>query len=142
MPVVLPSRVDTELIETLKKYAPVFIMTQFNHVNEVTEESIKACRAFIDSGIPVFNQSVLLRGVNDSVQELERLFHRLISIRVKPYYLFQGDLAPGTAHLRVPLKRGLMIMRELRELLSGLSLPVYAVDLPGGGGRSLLPKTI
>ena len=135
VPVVLPSRMDEKLIKTLKKYSPLFVMTQFNHAKELTIQSTAGCSVLIDSGIPVFNQAVLLKGVNDSVPVLEDLFHALVRNRIKPYYLFQGDLAPGTSHFRVSLKRGLSLMKELRIRLSGLSLPVYAVDLPGGGGK-------
>ena len=135
IPVVLPSRIDAELTDTLKRYSPLFVMTQFNHKNEITGRSSAACSMLIDAGIPVFNQAVLLKGINDTAADLEELFHTLIRLRIKPYYLFQGDLAPGTSHFRVSLKRGLTLMKELKEILSGLSLPVYAVDLPGGGGK-------
>jgi lysine 2,3-aminomutase len=86
-------------------------------------------------GVNVVNQAVLLRGINDSVEALEALFRGLLLARIKPYYLFQGDLASGTSHFRVPIERGLELMRELRGRLSGLAIPVYAVDLPGGGGK-------
>ncbi len=135
IPVVLPSRIDAALTDTLKRYSPLFVMTQFNHKNEITGRSSTACSMLIDAGIPVLNQAVLLKGVNDTTEDLENLFHALIRLRIKPYYLFQGDLAAGTSHFRVSLQKGLALMRELRERLSGLSLPVYAVDLPGGGGK-------
>ena len=89
----------------------------------------------ISAGVPVLNQAVLLRGVNDSAEVLEDLFRGLVKAGVKPYYLFQGDLAAGTAHFRVPLEKGVALMRELRGRLSGIALPTYAVDLPGGGGK-------
>ncbi len=141
MPVVLPSRVDAELVSMLKGFSPLFIMTQFNHPAELTEESIGGTDRFINAGIPVFNQTVLLRDVNDTADVLEKLFHTLVRCRIKPYYLFQGDLAAGTSHLRVPLSRGFNIMKELRLRLSGLSLPVFAVDLPGGGGKVPLTES-
>ncbi len=141
IPVVLPSRIDSGLVETLKKYSPVYIMTQFNHPREITSLSRRASAMLVDAGIPVFNQTVLLKGVNDDPGILEELFHRLVGLRIKPYYIFQGDLAAGTSHLRVPLGRGLEIMRELRGRISGLAMPVYAVDLPGGGGKVPLTES-
>ncbi len=141
VPVVLPSRIDRYLVETLKKYSPVYIMTQFNHPREITSLSRRASVMLIDAGIPVFNQTVLLKGVNDDPGILEELFHRLVGLRIKPYYIFQGDLAAGTSHLRVPLGRGLEIMQELRGRISGLAMPVYAVDLPGGGGKVPLTES-
>jgi len=137
MPVTYPARVTDELVARLRPFTSpaLFLMTQFNHFREVTPESRRAIDRFVDAGIPVMNQSVLLRGVNDNVDTLERLMNDLVAIRVKPYYLFQGDLVGGTAHLRVPLEQGLEIERMLRERLSGLAMPQYAVDLPNGGGK-------
>ncbi|MDX9801488.1 MAG: KamA family radical SAM protein [Spirochaetia bacterium] len=138
VPVVYPSRVDDSLAGMLSKYRPLYIFTQFNHSREITDQSSKAVELFVKSGIPVFNQSVLLRGINNSEAELESLFYSLVSISVKPYYLFQGDLASGTSHLRTPLDEGLRLMQSLREKMSLLSLPLFAVDLPGGGGKAAL----
>ena len=135
MPVVLPQRLTPDLAVLLAKYAPVFVITQFNHPNEITEQSRRAVGELVRRGLPVLNQAVLLKGVNDSAEVLASLFQGLLDIRVKPYYLFQGDLAAGTAHFRVPLSRGFQLMRELRRRISGLAMPVYAVDLPGGGGK-------
>ncbi len=135
MPVVMPSRIDSSLIDMLTAFKPVFIMTQFNHPRECTPESLRSTEMFIDAGIPVFNQAVLLKNINDSTDILEELFHTLVRNRIKPYYLFQGDLAPGTSHFRTSLGKGLQLMKELRSRISGLSLPVYAVDLPCGGGK-------
>ncbi len=135
MPVVMPSRIDAALVSMLSEYKPLFIMTQFNHPRECTAESMKAVSALIDAGIPVLNQAVLLKNINDNADTLEILFHCLVRNRIKPYYLFQGDLAPGTSHLRAPLGEGLRLMKELRGRVSGLALPVYAVDLPCGGGK-------
>lgn len=135
MPVVLPQRLTGDLAALLAGYAPLFVITQFNHPNEITEQSRRAVAELVQHGLPVLNQAVLLKGVNDSVDVLASLFQRLLDIRVKPYYLFQGDLAAGTAHFRVPLSRGFQLMRELRQRISGLAMPVYAVDLPGGGGK-------
>ena len=113
-------------------------MTQFNHPRELTKESFGAINLFVDNGFPALNQAVLLRGVNDSVEVLEELMNSLLFNRIKPYYLFQGDLVEGTGHLRVPLKEGLILEKELRKRLSGLAMPTYAVDLPGGAGKVVL----
>ena len=136
-PVSQPSRIDERLIAMFKRHtsAPFYLMTQFNHPREITEESIKAVSLFVDAGIPAFNQSVLLREVNDDADILEELCNRLLQIRVKPYYLFQGDMVSGTAGFRVPLKKGMEIERELRIRLSGLGMPNYVADLPDGGGK-------
>ena len=140
--VTFPFRIDDKLVEVLKKYNQVgfYVMTQFNHPNELNEVSVKAINKLVDNGLVVLNQSVLLKDVNDDVSVLETLMNKLVTHRVKPYYLFQGDLVEGTAHLRVSLKRGLEIERELRKRLSGLAMPLYAVDLPQGGGKVALTK--
>lgn len=135
IPVVLPMRITENLIGILSENGPVWLVTQFNHKNEISDLTEKKISSLIDKGIPVLNQSVLLKGVNDSVGALEELFQKLVRMRVKPYYLFQGDLASGTSHFRVPIERGREIMSQLRQRISGLALPVYAVDLPGGGGK-------
>ncbi len=136
-PATFPERITFELITMLKRYtsAPFYLLTQFNHPREITPESRAAVDRFVDAGIPALNQTVLLRGVNDEVDTLEALMNALIAIRVKPYYLFQGDLVRGTAHFRVPLAKGMALEAELRTRLSGLAMPVYAVDLPEGGGK-------
>ena len=136
-PVSQPSRIDGKLIEMFRRHntAPFYLMTQFNHPREITEESAKAVSLFVDAGIPAFNQSVLLRGVNDNADVLEELCNRLLMIRVKPYYLFQGDMVSGTSSFRVPLRQGMEIERELRLRLSGLGMPNYVADLPDGGGK-------
>lgn len=141
IPVVLPQRITPELVELLASYKPLWLVTQYNHPVELTEQSLKTLNSLIDAGVPVLNQTVLLKGVNDRVEILEELFHRLVDARVKPYYLFQGDLASGTSHFRVPLKQGIEIIKELRSRMSGLSLPVYAVDLPDGGGKVPLTES-
>ena len=135
IPVVLPMRIGGDLVRILSENGPIWIVTQFNHAKELTHESISSLNKLIDCGIPVLNQSVLLKGVNDSVSALEELFQSLVRLRVKPYYLFQGDLASGTSHFRVSIEKGREIMSELRKRISGLALPVYAVDMPGGGGK-------
>ncbi len=136
-PVSQPSRITENLISVFTRHnsAPFYLMTQFNHPREITQDSIKAVSMFVDAGIPAFNQSVLLRGVNDNVDVLEELCNKLLLIRVKPYYLFQGDMVSGTGDFRVPLRRGMEIERELRIRLSGMGMPNYVADLPYGGGK-------
>ena len=136
-PVSQPSRINGKLIEMFRRHstAPFYLMTQFNHPREITKDAVKAVSLFVDAGIPAFNQSVLLKGVNDNADVLEELCNRLLQIRVKPYYLFQGDMVRGTSDFRVPLKKGMEIEQELRKRLSGLGMPNYVADLPDGGGK-------
>ncbi|MBN2508931.1 MAG: KamA family radical SAM protein [Spirochaetales bacterium] len=141
MPIADPQRIHGELISGLSSVGPVWIVVQCNHRDELTKEAADALGLFIRGGIPVVSQTVLLKGVNDSVQVLKDLFHRLVELGVKPYYLFQGDLAPGTSHFRVPLAKGIALVTELRTHISGLSMPVYAVDLPDGGGKIPLTES-
>ena len=140
-PVVLPSRITKSLVKILADYKPVFFITQFNHPRELTPESKKSISILVNNGIPVLNQAVLLRSVNDNIDVLAELFQELVRCSVKPYYLFQGDLAAGTSHLRVSIIRGFEIMKELRTRISGLAMPVYAVDLPEGGGKIPLTES-
>ena len=134
-PVVLPQRIDDELCAMLSKYGPIWLNTQFNHPYEVTLESALACDKLLRSGVPVSNQSVLLRGVNDTVETQMKLCHELLKIKVRPYYLFQCDEVEGTEHLRTPLGTGVRIMEQMRGHTSGLAIPTFVVDLPGGGGK-------
>jgi lysine 2,3-aminomutase len=134
-PVVNPMRVDGALAALLRRHAPLFVVTHFNHPKECTPEARAACETLVDHGVPVENQTVLLRGVNSSARLLQDLFERLLTFRVRPYYLHQGDLARGTAHLRTPLDAGVAILEALRGRTSGLAIPHLAVDLPGGGGK-------
>jgi len=140
-PVTLPDRVDAELIAMLARYKPLRVVIQANHPAELSPLFAERIGALVDAGIPVRSQSVLLRGVNDSADTLEALFSGLVRLGVDPYYLFQGDLAAGTAHFRVPLSRGLAIYEELRGRLSGLEIPRYAVDAPDGAGKVYLPES-
>ncbi|MDA3958922.1 KamA family radical SAM protein [Oceanispirochaeta sp.] len=142
IPAVLPLRIDFDLARELEKMSPLWIVMQFNHPSELTDESRTALRLLRQAGIPMVNQAVLLRGVNDNSDTLASLFQGLMAQGVKPYYLFQGDLARGTSHFRVPLRRGWQIMDELRQKVSGLALPTYAVDLPGGGGKIPLTRSL
>jgi len=141
IPVVMPQRVTSELVNMLKNYHPIFINSHFNHPNEITPESEEACRKLADGGFPLGNQSVLLKGVNDNKLIQETLCRRLIRMRVRPYYLFQADLVNGTEHFRTRISRGIEIMDHLRGRLSGIAIPQYVVDSPGGKGKiPILPN--
>jgi len=134
-PVVMPMRITDELTAMLRKHHPIFVNTHFNHPNELTPEAAEACGKLADAGIPLGNQTVLLRGVNDDPKVLETLFRGLLRIRVRPYYLFQCDLVRGVEHFRTRLSRGVEIMEKLRGRLSGLAIPLFVVDAPHGGGK-------
>lgn len=143
IPVTLPSRITSDLCTLLSKFHPLYINTHFNHPDEITAESGDACSMLADAGIPLGNQTVLLKGVNDSVETMRRLMTGLIRIRVKPYYLHQMDLVRGTAHFRTSVRTGLEIMRGLRGHISGLAIPHYVIDLPGGKGKvAILPDDV
>jgi len=143
VPVSLPMRVDDELVAMLKKHRPVWISTHFNHPNEVTDESRNACDKLVSSGIPLNNQAVLLKGVNDAPEIIERLFRQLIQMSVRPYYLFQSDLIRGAEHFRTPLQTGLDIMEYLRANLTGIAVPQFVIDTPKGKGKvPVLPEYI
>jgi lysine 2,3-aminomutase len=135
VPVVLPMRITPPLVEMLRKYHPLWINTHFNHPNELTPESAAACGRLADAGIPLGNQTVLLRGVNDSAQTIEQLCRGLIQMRVRPYYLYQCDLVRGVEHFRTPLTRGIEIIEYMRGRVSGIAIPSFVVDAPHGGGK-------
>jgi lysine 2,3-aminomutase len=135
VPVVLPMRVDDELCAMLRRYHPLFVNTHFNHPKELTPEARTACERLADAGIPLGNQTVLLRGVNSSVRVIRRLFTELLKSRVRPYYLFQGDVAAGTSHLRTSVETGVEIMQNLRGWISGLAVPHLVIDTPNGMGK-------
>jgi lysine 2,3-aminomutase len=134
-PVVLPMRITPGLVKMLRKYHPIYICTHFNHGREVTPESTKACGMLADGGFPIENQSVLLRKVNDCPHVIKQLNQKLLSIRVRPYYIFQCDLSRGISHFRTSLGKGIQVMEALRGHTSGLAVPTFVVDLPGGGGK-------
>ncbi len=138
VPVANPMRITPALCALLRRRAPLFIVTHFNHPKECTAEAARACAALVDAGVPVENQSVLLRGLNSSARTLTALSHRLLAMRVRPYYLHQVDLAAGLGHLRTPLEAGVAILAAMRGHTSGLAIPHYAVDLPGGLGKITL----
>jgi lysine 2,3-aminomutase len=134
-PVTLPMRVDASLAAMLARHRPLYVVTHFNLARELTPEATAALRHLTDAGLTVLNQSVLLRGVNDSVGSLTALMRGLVNRQVRPYYLHHPDLTVGTQHFRVSLDRGLRLFGALRGALSGLALPTYVIDVPGGGGK-------
>jgi len=135
VPVVMPQRVTNELAAMLAKYHPVYLNTHFNHPKEITPESTKACSILADHGIPLGNQSVLLRGINNCPVVMKDLVRGLVRIRVKPYYIYQCDLTWGLDHFRTTVSEGLEIMEALRGHTTGFAVPTYVVDAPGGGGK-------
>jgi lysine 2,3-aminomutase len=135
VPVVLPMRIDDALCAMLKRYHPLFVNTHFNHPKELTPLARNACERLADAGIPIGNQTVLLRGVNSSARVLRKLFTELLRARVRPYYLFQGDVAEGTGHLRTSVETGIALMEQLRGHISGLAVPHLVIDTPGGMGK-------
>lgn len=134
-PVVLPMRFTPELMAMLKKYPFVWLNTHFNHAQELSETSAKALKMIAETGIPIGNQSVLLKGINDHVDVMKTLVHKLVKNRVRPYYIYQCDLSEGIAHFRTPVAKGIEIIESLRGHTSGLCVPTYVVDAPGGGGK-------
>ena len=142
-PVVCPQRITPELCEMLKKYHPIWINTHFNHPNEVTPEAIEACNRLANAGVPLGNQSVLLRGVNDCVHVMKKLVHCLVKMRVRPYYIYQCDLSMGLEHFRTPVSKGIEIIEGLRGHTSGYAVPTFVVDAPGGGGKTpVMPQYV
>lgn len=135
VPGTLPSRITSELCAMLKRYHPLYMNLHFNHPDEITPEVAEACGRLADVGIPLGSQTVLLKGVNDDPEIMKRLFHRLLRIRVKPYYLYQADLVTGTNQFRTPVETGLNILRALHGHTSGMAIPRYVIDAPGGGGK-------
>jgi lysine 2,3-aminomutase len=143
MPVTLPDRITAELCSMLKRFHPIYVNTHFNHPDEITSKSAKACHQLADAGIPLGNQTVLLRGVNDDVEIMKYLMTGLLELRVKPYYIHQMDLVKGTAHFRTPISKGLEIIRALRGHVSGMAVPHYVIDLPDGKGKvPILPDSV
>ncbi len=134
-PVVMPQRITDELCAMLAKYHPIFLNTHFNHPGEINEVSRAACERLANAGIPLGNQSVLLAGVNDCPELLKKLSHELLKIRVKPYYLYQCDLSQGIEHFRTSVAAGVEAIENLRGHTTGLGVPTFVVDAPGGGGK-------
>jgi lysine 2,3-aminomutase len=143
VPCVLPQRVTKRLVKNLQRFHPLYINTHFNHPAEITSEAAQACALINEAGIPLGCQTVLLKGVNDDPFVMQQLMQKLLAIRVKPYYLHQMDLARGTGHFRTSLAAGLSIIGALRGHTSGMCVPQYVIDLPGGGGKiPLLPEYV
>jgi lysine 2,3-aminomutase len=141
MPCYLPQRITPGLAGMLKKFHPLYINVHFNHPDEITEESARALSLLADAGIPLGNQAVLLRGVNDNPAVMKKLMQKLLTVRVRPYYIYQADCVKGTAHFRTTVEKGLEIMQALRGWTSGLAVPQYVIDAPGGGGKiPILPN--
>ncbi len=138
LPVCLPMRVDDALAKLLRRFAPLFVVTHFNHPKEITPEAREACERLVDHGVPVENQAVLMRRVNSSARIIKELSHQSLKMRVRPYYLHQMDVAQGLEHLRTPISAGIEILEQLRGHTTGLAVPHLAVDLPGGGGKVTL----
>ena len=142
-PVVCPQRITDDLVNMLKKYHPVWLNTHFNHPQEVTKEAAEACAKWANAGIPLGNQTVLLRGVNDCVNTMKKLMHELVKMRVRPYYIYQCDLSMGIEHFRTPVSKGIEIIEGLRGHTSGYAVPTFVVDAPGGGGKTpVMPQYV
>lgn len=141
VPAVLPMRITKELTDMLKKYHPLYLSLHFTHPDEMTIETQESCNRLADAGIPLGSQTVLLQGINDGEGVYKQLTHELLKVRVRPYYLYQCDPIPGSAHFRTPVQKGLDIIRELRGFSSGYGVPHYVIDAPKGGGKiPLLPN--
>lgn len=142
-PVVCPQRITDDLVNMLKKYHPIWLNTHFNHPKEITPESAAACAKLADAGIPLGNQSVLLRGINDCPHIMKDLVHGLVKIRVRPYYIYQCDLSMGIEHFRTKVSKGIEIIEALRGHTSGYAVPTFVVDAPGGGGKTpVMPQYV
>lgn len=142
-PVVMPQRITDDLVNMLKKYHPIWLNTHFNHIKEMTPEAMEALRKLADAGLPLGNQSVLLRGVNDCPHIMRDLVHALVKNRVRPYYIYQCDLSLGIEHFRTSVSKGIEIIESLRGHTSGYAVPTFVVDAPGGGGKiPVMPQYI
>lgn len=142
-PCTLPQRVTPGLVSLLAEYAPLYLNVQFNHPAELTPKAAAACQRLADAGIPLGSQTVLLKGVNDDAETMMQLMRMLLKNRIRPYYLHHADPVAGTRHFRTSIATGLHVMRELRGRISGMGVPQYMIDLPGGGGKiPLLPDYI
>ncbi|MCB9879365.1 MAG: KamA family radical SAM protein [Planctomycetes bacterium] len=135
VPAVLPQRITPELVAILRKYHPFWMSIHFTHPKEVTPEVAEACARLADAGIPLGSQTVLMKGVNDDVATMKSLMHALLKIRVRPYYIYQMDPIPGSAHFRTPIEKGIEIIEGLRGHTTGYAVPQYVIDAPGGGGK-------
>ncbi|MCL1830508.1 MAG: KamA family radical SAM protein [Oscillospiraceae bacterium] len=135
IPVVMPMRITESLLDMLKKYHPLWINTQFNHPNELSHQAVAACNAIVDAGIPLSNQSVLLRNINDDYETMKSLLLGLVKARVRPYYLYQCDLNEGIGHFRTKVDVGIKLIESLTGNITGFAIPKFVIDAPGGGGK-------
>ncbi len=143
MPVVCPQRVTPELCAMLRRYHPIYMNTHFNHPKEITPVAAQACGRLADAGVPLGNQVVLLRDLNDCPVVMKKLMHECLRIRVRPYYVYQCDLSPGLSHFRTSIRRGIEIIEMLRGHTTGFAVPTFVVDAPGGGGKiPLMPNYV
>jgi lysine 2,3-aminomutase len=143
VPAVLPQRITPKLCRTLRRHHPLWMSLHFMHPEECTPETHRACALLADAGIPLGSQTVLLKGINDDAETMKTLLHRLLMMRVRPYYLYQCDPISGSAHFRTPVEKGLEIIRSLRGFTSGYAVPTYVIDAPGGGGKiPLMPEAV
>jgi lysine 2,3-aminomutase len=141
--VTLPHRITDDFIRIIKKHGPMFVHTHFNHPSECTAEAFEACLKIAEAGCPINNQMVLMKGINDDPQVVKRLNHLLLMMRVRPYYIFQCDMSQGIAHFRTPVEVGINIIENLRGHTSGMAVPHFVVDAPGGGGKiPLIPNYV
>ncbi|HCU23778.1 MAG TPA: lysine 2,3-aminomutase [Deltaproteobacteria bacterium] len=135
IPCVLPMRITDDLVDMLKAFKPLYFMTHFNHPYEISPEAKIACDRLVDGGIPIFNQTVLLRKINSDAVIMKKLMQELLALRVKPYYIYQCDLSEGISHFRTPVEKGIELIESLRGHTSGLAVPEFVIDVPGGGGK-------
>jgi len=143
VPCYLPQRINEKLVNMLKRYHPLYMNVHFNHPDEITPESSRALNLLADAGIPLGNQTVLLKGINDDVPTMRTLMQKLLMVRVRPYYIYQADYVKGTDHFRTTVEKGLEIYQGLRGWISGLAVPQYVIDAPGGGGKiPLIPEYV
>jgi lysine 2,3-aminomutase len=143
VPVVLPQRITPQLVAMLRKYHPLFMSIHFTHPDEITPETRKACNMLADGGMPMGSQTVLLNGINDDPEVMKSLMQKLLTIRVRPYYIYQCDLIPGSSHFRTTIEKGIDIIENLRGHTSGYAVPQFVVDAPGGGGKiPILPAYV
>jgi lysine 2,3-aminomutase len=143
MPSHLPERITPELCDVIKRHHPVYVNVHFNHPDELTPEAVRALGMLADAGIPLGSQTVLLKGVNDDPAVMKELMQRLLRARVRPYYIYQADVVAGAEHFRTALERGIEVIRALRGWTSGLGVPHYVIDAPGGGGKiPILPEYV
>jgi lysine 2,3-aminomutase len=143
IPAVLPQRITPNLVRVLRRYHPLWMSLHFTHPAECTPEAYRACERLANAGIPLGSQTVLLKGINDTVETMKALCHHLLRMRVRPYYLYQCDPITGSSHFRTPVEKGLEIIRGLRGFTSGYAVPTYVIDAPGGGGKiPLMPDGV